>query len=354
MGEILLVNWGKSSDGLYGGVESVNSDLAKILGAKEISLKDAMEGTMAKLRPDYYHNKNIDNSIILAKYLKKYEDLFDVDLIISSDDCAGFFEYEGVKAPYYTVFQNPYRNIGEALHKDGFYNFEEYLEFGVNYPMLQNLGAFFSKRNIAVSNFMSKYLDGFKMKVINHGVDLDLFKYKNVLDMRRKYGIPLDRKVGLFVGSFHPVSGYATAAKLAREMKDIFWIFVLKHEIKTKVRLPNVKLFGPQARSTLPEFYSMADFVFSASPCEGFNLRIIEAGACNTPVVTTATGVAYDWWDDRLGYRITDRNNIEGIKSAINDVFKHDFEPRQAIVDGNFSFEKWSKDWLELLNTTRL
>lgn len=352
MGEVLLVNWGKSSDGLYGGVESVNSDLAKILDAKEISMKDAIEGTMAKLRPDYYHNKNIDNSIILAKYLKKYEELFDVDLIISSDDCAGFFNYVGIKAPYYTVFQNPYQNIAEILHKEGFYNFEEYLEFGVNYPMMQNIGAFFSKRNIAVSNFMSKYLDGFNMKVIPHGVDLKVFHNRGILAMREKYGIPPEKKVGLFVGSFHPVSGYGMAARLAREMKDIFWIFVLKHEINAKTKLPNVKLFGPQPRNILPEFYSMADFILSPSPCEGFNLRVIEAGACNIPVVTTATGVAYDWWDDRLGYRITDWKDAEYIKKVVEDVFKHDFEPRKAIVEGEFSLERWTNDWKDVLNTS--
>jgi glycosyltransferase involved in cell wall biosynthesis len=85
----------------------------------------------------------------------------------------------------------------------------------------------------------------------------------------------------------------------------------------------HVKFIGFVPDEQLPPLYSHADlFVLpsTSSAQEGFGIVLLEAMACETPVIATdAVGVADDVWRDDLG-RIVERNDPHALADAITDL----------------------------------
>lgn len=163
----------------------------------------------------------------------------------------------------------------------------------------KQIESFEGSTRVTNSNYMvnmyKKYGD---FHVIPMGVDNDLFRPLDKKEMRKKYGIPPDSKVNIFVGSTHPVKGFSKIQKMIQDDSRIFWILVLKD-----VSMPaghNYAVFHKVPHSQLVELYSCADLCVSRSVTESFGLAMVEAMFCDVPVDTTKVGVFWDWQPDFL------------------------------------------------------
>jgi len=147
------------------------------------------------------------------------------------------------------------------------------------------------------SNYMSHmYQELGDFTVIPLGVDSELFRPMDKIEMRTKYNIPKDKIVKIFVGSQHPVKGFESIKKMISENPDEFWILVLKDNL-----IPNGKnyvVFNKISQNILAELYNCADLCVSKSVTESFGLSLVEAMFCNIPVDVPKIGVFWDWEPD--------------------------------------------------------
>src|SRR3990172_1910942 len=157
---ILVVNWFKPQE-LVGGCETVMSQISDFLGARMVSWQDAVKTLGAQVQGTYYRGAYADRSGVLFEYLQQYEEMFSPDLIISNDDCAANFDR--LKTPYACIFQNPYMDIANELHKRGLYDMMTSSEYEYGYSLMQRMGGKNSVANVAVSDYMKDYMQRLKI-----------------------------------------------------------------------------------------------------------------------------------------------------------------------------------------------
>jgi len=138
--------------------------------------------------------------------------------------------------------------------------------------------------------------------VVPHGVDLELFR--RVESRRTRFGIPNSKFVLGFVGSKRSDGDggrkgldtlNAVLQLCAREAKDLHIAFLglgWGDEVRRLQAIGvSANYVGFIRRSELPEFYSAIDAYIMTSRIEGGPCTVLEAMACQTPVVATRVGL---------------------------------------------------------------
>ena len=242
------------------------------------------------------------------------------------------------------IFNDPYMKAQDVLRK---YSKFCYMDGLVQRMTELQIRASKGAINVAISKVTKDAMKdlGIKCdKVIEHGVDDKIFRPFDK-DLRKKYNIPLGKRIGLFVGITHHVKNWEVMKKLM-ERKDIVWILALKTKIP-KANNPIGKcVFYGSNREQMVEFYNLADFVIIPSFFESFGLVSVEAGMCGTPVVSSKVG-----WIQEKGLTdygiVVDSFKYEDFNRAIDELPNHDFTPRKY-MQKRFDFNKWIDKWKRL------
>ena len=99
-------------------------------------------------------------------------------------------------------------------------------------------------RTVATEETVKNYNQFGSVEVIPIGVDTDLYKpLPNKKELRKKYNIPLDKKVGIWIGTTHPMKGFSHLIEYASENPDIHWILIWKWEMEA-FNIDNVSNFS--------------------------------------------------------------------------------------------------------------
>jgi glycosyltransferase involved in cell wall biosynthesis len=138
-----------------------------------------------------------------------------------------------------------------------------------------------------------------KMKIINHGVNHDLFKPSSNKDDTRKeilskFKLPIS-KYFIHVGEYNwarknhlrLIDAYAKARKLGLTHQ---LIFVGKYHDKIKKegeKIPGIKFLGWVSDEHLVNLMQSADAFLLPSIHEGFGMPLVESMSCGTPCITT-------------------------------------------------------------------
>ncbi|WHE06914.1 glycogen synthase [Thermoanaerobacterium thermosaccharolyticum] len=170
---------------------------------------------------------------------------------------------------------------------------------------MEKTGIEAADRIIAVSNDSKKDImkcynvPEEKIEVIYNGIDLNQYKKTDSNIARKKYGI--DGRYILFVGRISRQKGIIhliDAVKyLPQDVKVVLCASSpdteeIKIEMKEKVKLyPNIIWIDKMVtKEEIIELYSNAEVFVCPSVYEPFGIINLEAMACNTPVVASATG----------------------------------------------------------------
>ena len=158
----------------------------------------------------------------------------------------------------------------------------------------KQIESFSGSTKVTNSNYMANMYKKFgEFHVIPMGTDPELFRPLEKKELKKKYNIPLDRKVNIFVGSQHSVKGFDKIQKMIVADPSIFWILVLKdHKIYAG---HNFVCFEKVSQKVLAELYNCADLCVSRSITESFSLALVEAMFCDIPVDVPKIGVFWDW-----------------------------------------------------------
>ena len=139
-----------------------------------------------------------------------------------------------------------------------------------------------------------------KVSLIENWVDFDLFSPQNPVRCRQAFGLPLDKKILLFVGRLEKVKDPDLLLQTFREVRLARpgAVLVLAGDGREKAELmarhadlKNDLIFlGAVPHARLPELFSAADCLLLTSHFEGMPKAVLEALATGLPVVSTAVG----------------------------------------------------------------
>lgn len=155
---------------------------------------------------------------------------------------------------------------------------------------------------IQISRYLSIPLD--RINVFYEGVDHNKYKLqKKNIQILKKYNLPSNKKIILFVGSEQTRKNFGSVIKafnlIQQELKDIILIKI-GEPLWQKERIKNIQLikklkiedkvffinFVPEEE--LPRFYNLADLLVCLTLDEGGTaLPIVEAMACGKPVIVS-------------------------------------------------------------------
>lgn len=142
--------------------------------------------------------------------------------------------------------------------------------------------------NEEVKNWLGS--DGRRAITLMNGIDTSLFhpvSKKIKMDIRRKYDLPLNKKIVLHVGRLVQKKGYQRLF----EVRSNNYLTVIVGGGKVPKFMANEKenvlFLGTLSQEKLSEVYQASDVFVLPSDCEGFPLSIQEAMASGLPIVTT-------------------------------------------------------------------
>lgn len=160
---------------------------------------------------------------------------------------------------------------------------------------------------ITVSQFnaeklLSLGLSPEKLHVIPNGYDEKLFKLIPSCVMRKKLGLPANKRILLSVGNLVDVKGHTYLVDavniILKKQKDVILVIVgsgpLKERLQKKVnRLDlngKILLVGRKIHDEIPMWMNASDIFVLPSLGEGFPTVVPEALACGKPVIGTKVG----------------------------------------------------------------
>lgn len=172
------------------------------------------------------------------------------------------------------------------------------------------------------------YFKDCRIEVIPNSIETDTFRPYDRMEMRKQFGLPLDKKIIGYVPSFSSeVKGYREIVA-ALEMLDTEALggepFVLMVGNETPatmdITLPKTALGYIDNNELLAQAYSCADVVVVPSLEETFSNTAAEAISCGVPVVGFKTGAIPDLAiDGRTGYTF-EVGDVAGLAKGIEAV----------------------------------
>ncbi|OGM23017.1 hypothetical protein A2961_01315 [Candidatus Woesebacteria bacterium RIFCSPLOWO2_01_FULL_39_21] len=176
--------------------------------------------------------------------------------------------------------------------------------------------------NEDVKNWLGK--DGTSAVTLMNGVNTSLFHpvtQKTKMEIRKKYGFPLNKKIVLYVGRLVKKKGFQRLFEV--KSSDYLIIIVGLGEVPEYMtnEKDKVLFLGAISQKKLSEIYQASDVFVLPSDCEGFPLSIQEAMASGLPIITSKHP-GFDKYLDRHFVKFISPTSIE-TKRAIVEIFKN-------------------------------
>lgn len=149
--------------------------------------------------------------------------------------------------------------------------------------MVEDTARYSTYRTVATAFSRNYYEKYGSVEVIPIGVDIEVFKPSDRKEeLRKKYGLPLDKEIGLWIGTTHPMKGYDALVQYARENPHIHWIVIWKWEMEAG-NLVGAHNYVKIPQTMIAELMNAADFFASCSRLPTYYMAEWEAMACNIP-----------------------------------------------------------------------
>jgi glycosyltransferase involved in cell wall biosynthesis len=128
-------------------------------------------------------------------------------------------------------------------------------------------------------------------RFITNGVDTSVFTYGDAAARRaarERLGLPLDRRIVVYVGRFLFMKGLPVIEQLARRDPDTLFVLIGAGPIDPRQwQLANVRVEPLQPQAGLRDYYWAGDVLVLPSTGEGFPLVVMEAMVCGCPTIVS-------------------------------------------------------------------
>jgi len=170
--------------------------------------------------------------------------------------------------------------------------------------------------DLAAQTFLNKY----PIKVINNGINLDVFKPTDS-DFRERYKLQDEKIILAMANGFGKRKGIQYIIELAKNLDSKYKIVLVGLEKKQINLVPKncIRILKTANTVELAEIYSAANVFINPTLEDNFPTTNIEALACGTPVVTFKTGGSHESVDKTVG-AVVERGNSEKLFESILNV----------------------------------
>jgi glycosyltransferase involved in cell wall biosynthesis len=173
------------------------------------------------------------------------------------------------------------------------------------------------------SQIKESYLAGYPVKVINNGIDLDVFNPVSG-DFRRRYNLENKFLILGVASIWGERKGFQYFMKLAMRLnpdEKIILVGLNKRQIK---QLPSGIIGIQRTNSTteLAAIYSAVDVFVNPTLEDNYPTTNLEAIACGTPVITFNSGGSAESVKDGCGF-VVERGDLKELFQAISAIKKN-------------------------------
>ncbi|MBM1106765.1 glycosyltransferase family 4 protein [Aurantibacter crassamenti] len=227
--------------------------------------------------------------------------------------------------------------------------------YSTNYyaKMLSRVTGFIAVSPQIVDKLVSLGVDENKISMKPNGVDFNLFFKQDKIEMRKKHGLPLDKRLAIFVGRFVETKGPLKLLAAAENIKNLGLILVGSGE--QQLESEKIVFKNKVASNVVPELLSAADVFVLPTHHEGSSNAIVEAMACGLPIVSSDLPEIRVQCNDSFSI-LVDPLNEEAINIAISAILsnpeKTEEMSRYALENSKkFDITKRAKDILDFITT---
>ena len=193
-----------------------------------------------------------------------------------------------------------------------------------------------------------------KIVTVTNGVNERLFFPRDKTKQRDKLGLPLDKKIILFVGNMVPVKGVVYLIRamkvVAEKYPDSLLILIgegdSRDEYENVVRKLGldsyVEFLGGKQHGEIPHWINASDVLCLPSLNEGYPNILLETIACGVPVVATNVGGVPEIVNsDRIGILVESADPVS-LASALISIL------REAETDHRKESASNSRTWVDV------
>lgn len=321
---------------LYNAIISKISHFTGLINCLDIISTIKFLKTLDTIKPDVLHLHNLHDSYInlplLFRYIKKHK----VKVIWTLHDCWAFTGH----CPHFDM-------VGCEKWKTGCYDCPSYLEYPQslydNSKFMYNWKKswFTGVKDMTIvtpSQWLAdlvkqSFLKEYNVKVINNGIDLNVFK-PTESDFRKRHGI--ENKYMLLGVAFGwgKRKGLDVFIELSKRLDmNKFAIVLVGTDEKVDKELPNsiISIHRTQNQKELAEIYTAADLFVNPTREENYPTVNMESIACGTPVITFKTGGSPEIPSDACGI-VIEKNDIENLIKSIISVYENKFLSKDSCL----------------------
>ncbi|WP_346848495.1 glycosyltransferase [uncultured Clostridium sp.] len=181
--------------------------------------------------------------------------------------------------------------------------------------------------NLVKQSFLGKY----QVKVINNGIDLEVFK-PTENTFRNKFYLE-DKFIILGVASvWKERKGLKYLVELAKKLDSSYKVVIVGVTEKQKNELPNniIGITRTNNIHELAEIYSTADVFINPTLEDNFPTTNLESLACGTPVITFNTGGSGESLNESCGI-VVEKGDVKLVTKCIMNFSKEELNSKNCI-----------------------
>lgn len=198
--------------------------------------------------------------------------------------------------------------------------------------------------------------------VVHNGVDTGRFRPTNQEQARIELGLPLDRRLLLFVGHLVPVKNPAAALKALTRVPGADLVMVgdgperpgLERRIKELGISRRVHMRGAQNHAQVARYLAAADALILPSRHEGEPNVVLEALASGRPVAAFAVGGVPDIINPGQNGALAQPGDSDALGAAARQVLAAAWDPQKLAAHWGRSWDHAAAQYLDVMNAARL
>ena len=189
------------------------------------------------------------------------------------------------------------------------------------------------------------YLNGFKSRVIQNGIDLEIFKPSKSRTLIKDYNLHNKFLILGVASNWTQKKGFFEFVKLRELLGEDFAIVLVGVNKKLQKMLPKdiISIAKTSDQAELAMIYSCADLYLNLTFEDTYPSTNLESIACGTPVMTYRTGGSYESVSEGGGY-VVNQGDITAVKELLEEI-RNDTVPRiskKTLIE--IAHKKFNKD----------